>query len=275
MIKAQVPNGDFQKWDTIINYEMPFGWDNLNSLTAAKNVFTCEKGVENATGNAYLRLASDSVDGIGVAPGIAVCGTLDKTTLKPKSGFAYTKRPTALNGKWQFMAMGDDPGFIAIYFTKWNTAIKKREVIGVGIDTLKGMEMSWVPFSIPISFSNPAAPDSCIIFISSSGPVPIQYSYLFVDDLSFDTSSGIFENSSAASEFKSFPNPVNDVLQIDLHALTDVQSIQVVNLQGQVIRSQVTNQSMQAIDVSGLARGIYFIRVQTKSSVVTQKFDKL
>ncbi|HET6228040.1 MAG TPA: hypothetical protein VFF27_17280, partial [Bacteroidia bacterium] len=174
LMKAQIPNSDFSNWTTVTTYDTPADWDNLNSLTASQSVFTCLKGSQKSTGNLYLKLVSDSVSGFGVAPGIAVCGKLDPVTLKPKSGFAYTKRPTALTGQWQFMPLGNDPGFIAVYFSKWNSFTKKREIIGTGIDTLKGMEMAWSPFSVPITFSNPAAPDSCIIFLSSSGPTPIQ-----------------------------------------------------------------------------------------------------
>lgn len=274
-LKAQIPNGDFQNWSTVGNYDVPAGWGNLNPLTASKNVFTCEKGVSSGSANLYIRLVSDSVEGIGVAPGIAVSGILDMITMKPKSGFPCTQRPSALTGKWQFMAQGDDPGFIAIYFTKWNTVTKKREVIGTGVDTLKGMEMSWASFSIPISFSNATVPDSCIIFLSASSNVPKQFSYLFVDDLSFDTGSGIVDHSSTAGNFKSFPNPVNDVLQMDLHTLTDIETIQLIDMQGRVLRALSSNQNMQAIDVSDFASGIYFIRVKTKSTVVTQLIDKL
>jgi hypothetical protein len=274
-VKAQIPNGDFEKWTLGTDYDMPIGWDNLNLLTLPKKVFTCQRGEETSPANVFIRLVSDSVEGMGVAPGIAVCGTLDKTTFKPKSGFAYTQRPSALSGRRQFMAQGDDPGFIAVYFTKWNATAKKREVIGAGMDTLAGMAMGWSSFSIPITFTNAATPDSCIIFLSSSGTTPIQYSYLYVDDLVFDTGAGIFENTMATAEFKTFPNPVNDVLQLDLHQLSDVQSIQIINLQGQMMCSQITNQLLPAIDVSNLATGIYFIQVKTKNGVQTQKFDKL
>jgi hypothetical protein len=273
-MKAQIPNGDFENWTIGNNYDMPVNWDNLNPITSIKNVFTCERGVEKSTGNVYLRLVSDSVEGMGVAPGIAVCGTLDMVTLKPKSGFPCTQRPSALTGKWQFMAQGNDPGFIAVYFTKWNTVSKKRDVIGTGVDTLKGMAMTWTSFSIPITFSSAVTPDSCIIFLSASSTVPIQYSYLFVDDLSFDTSSDVYENAATA-KFKSFPNPVQNVLHINLNALADIQGIQIVNLQGQVVCSPATNQHMQVMDVNFLATGIYFIRVITKNAVMTQRFEKL
>jgi hypothetical protein len=272
IIKAQIPNGDFQNWVSMTSYDMPVGWDNLNTLTSSKNVFTCEKGTQGT--NSYIRLISDSVPGIGVAPGIAVCGTLDPLTLKPKSGFPCTQRPTALSGKWQFMAPGDDRGFIAVYFSKWNSATKKREIIGTGVDTLDGMEMAWATFSIPISFSSAAVPDSCIILMSASSSVPLQYSYLFGDDLIFETSSGIIKNDASAKSFELFPNPANDLLKLDLKTLKNIQSIQMINIQGQVVYFNAGNSISNGIDVSNLSPGIYFVTIKSESGVSTKKFDK-
>lgn len=271
-IKGQVPNGNFENWTAMTGYDIPVGWDNLNALTASKNVFTCEKGTQG--GNSYLRLVSDSVQGIGVAPGIAVCGTLDPITLKPKSGFPYAKRPSALSGKWQFMAPGDDRGFIAVYFSKWNSVSKKREIIGSGVDTLDGMEMAWANFSIPISFSSSATPDSCIIFLSASSSIPLQYSYLFVDDLLFETSSGIFDNSESSINFTSFPSPAVDLLKLDLHSIQNIQSIQITSIQGQVVYSYPYDSNVNEIDISHLSPGIYLISVKSKNGLSTKKFDK-
>ena len=274
IMKAQVPNGDFANWTALTNYDMPADWDNLNPMTASQNVFTCLKGLTKSTGNVYLKLVSDSVPGMGVAPGIAVCGKLDPMTLKPKSGFSYTQRPTALTGQWQFMAQGTDPGFVAVYFSKWNNSTKKREIIGSGVDTLKGMEMAWAPFSVPITFSSQALPDSCIIFLSSSGPTPLQYSYLFVDDLKFETTSGITENQTAANNFSYFPNPAHDILKLDLHSLKNVQSIQIVDIQGQVLYSSNAISMSNEIDVSKLTPGMYFIDIKSESGLSIKKFDK-
>jgi|SRR3954471_25080413 len=274
IIRAQIPNGTFQNWTPMTGYDMPVDWDNLNPLTASQSVFTCQQGMQKSTGNLYLRLISDSVAGFGVAPGIAVCGKLDPITLKPKSGFPCTQRPTALSGKWQFMAMGNDPGFIAIYFSKWNSSTKKRDLIGTGVDTLKGMEMAWANFSIPISFSSSAIPDSCIIFLSSSGTTPIQYSYLYVDDLAFETSSGVLETKASLQNFKCFPNPVNDLLKLDLHTLKEVQTVEVINMQGQIVFSSISSSVINEIDVSNYTPGIYIITVQSRDGLSTQKFNK-
>lgn len=273
-IHAQIPNGDFQNWQAMTGYDMPVGWDNLNPVTASQSVFTCQQGTQKSTGNSYIKLISDSVQGFGVAPGIAVCGMLDPLTLKPKSGFPYAQRPTALSGKWQFMAQGDDPGFIAVYFSKWNSSTKKREIIGTGSDTLKGMEMAWVNFSIPISFSSSATPDSCIIFLSSSGATPLQYSYLFVDDLVFETSSSILEAKTAATGFKCFPNPASDILKLDLHSLKNIESIQVSNMLGQIVYINSNNSLTNEIDISSYTPGVYLIAIKSEDGLSIQEFDK-
>lgn len=272
IIKAQIPNGDFQNWQAMTGYDIPVGWDNLNTATASQTIFTCQKGEQKSTGNLYIKLISDSVQGFGVAPGIAVCGTLDPVTLKPKSGFAYTQRPTALTGKWQFMAQGNDPGFIAIYFSKWNNSTKKREIIGTGVDTLKGMEMAWANFSIPITFSSPSTPDSCIIFLSSSGSTPLQFSYLFVDDLAFEKSAGIFDNVKSKGTFTFFPNPTIDLLKLDLHELKNIKLIQILNIQGEVLYSNYS--AVNEIDISQLTPGIYLINVQSEEGLSTKRIDK-
>lgn len=274
ILKAQVPNGDFSNWTALTTYDMPADWDNLNPLTASQGVFTCMKGLQKSTGNLYLRLVSDSVAGMGVAPGIAVCGKLDPLTLKPKSGFAYTQRPTALTGQWQFMAQGNDPGFIAIYFSKWNSSTKQREIIGTGVDTLKGMEMAWAPFSVPITFSNSSLPDSCIIFLSASSTTPIQYSYLYVDDLKFETTSGISENQAAAKSFNCYPNPATNLLKLNLQGLKNVQSIQIVNALGLIMYSNTAHSISNEIDISQYPPGMYFITIKSENGFGTQKFDK-
>lgn len=272
---AQIPNPGFEAWEMKTGYENPVGWDNLNQLTASKNVLTCDKGKPGSAGNFYIRLVSDSVEGMGVVPGITVSGKLDPITMKPKSGFAYDKRPSALTGKWQFMAQGNDPGFIAVYFTKWNSSTKKREIIGGGIDSLDGMEMAWASFSIPITFSNASTPDSCMILLSASSATPLQFSYLFVDELAFETSSGIFDNNFSSKTFRCFPNPVNDLLRLDLRDIKHIQQIKISNLQGQVVFSETTDVNPDFINIGQLPSGFYLISIQSEDSIAIQKFDKL
>src|SRR5579883_753034 len=91
---AQIPNPGFETWNTVGSYNVPAGWDNLNSMTTAMSTYTCTKGTPGYAGASYLQLISKTVTGLGVVPGIAVSGVMNKTTMQPQSGFAISTPPT-------------------------------------------------------------------------------------------------------------------------------------------------------------------------------------
>lgn len=182
---AQITNPGFETWVASGNYNSPAGWGNLNALTSSKNVYTCVKGTPGSPGTAYLKLTSKTVSGMGVVPGVAVSGEIDPVTKKAKSGFAMAQRPTSLTGKWQHMAYGSDNGFISVYLTRWNSTTASRDTIGSAKQNLGAMVMSWANFSIPITYNSISTPDSCIITLSASGAIPVNSSYLYVDNLAF------------------------------------------------------------------------------------------
>jgi hypothetical protein len=275
VITAQIPNAGFESWTSTKGYDVPVNWDNLNDITAPVNVFTCMKDTNWDTGSAYLKLVSDSVKNTGVLPGIAVCGTIDKSTLKPKSGFAYHERPAMLTGKRQFMGNRDDHGYIIVCFTKWNPLSHKRDTIGYGKETLEGMEMAWTDFIIPISFSASSSPDSCVIVFSASGATPLQHSYLYIDDLSFKGTASVNKQNERGETFHLFPNPVVNKLQLDLTGIkSEIKLMQITDIQGNCL-IKITAAACDHVDVSGLSGGIYFIQIQTPQNTFIQKFCKL
>lgn len=275
--KAQsIPNPDFENWDNPNGYNVPVDWDNLNSMTAFDGVYTCSKGSPGNPGSSYLKLVSQAVTGMGVMPGIAVSGMLDMSTLKPLSGFAYNQRPTALTGNWQYMAASaDDYGFIAVYFTKWDSGMNMRDTIGMGVAELIGHQMTWTNFSIPISFTNSDNPDSCVIILSASGNTPEVYSYLYVDNFGFAGITGI-QDLEVTGNFSVYPNPATENLQVDLSGLkSSVEIFEITDLQGKVVWSgRATNSLLQTIPIAQLSTGSYSLKIQTQKGIITQKFVK-
>ena len=271
-LSAQIPNGDFQTWDSINGYENPRYWDNYNAMTSSFNVLTCQRGIIKGTTDSYLMLISDSIGNLGVLPGVAVSGTFDSGNGEP-AGFPYTQRPAALTGKWEYMAQGDDHGFIMTIFTKWDQQSNKRDTIGLGFEQLQGMVMSWESFSIPISYISPSNPDSCLIIMTASDYPPLQYSYLYINDLDFDLNSGIAEQTQP--HFKIYPNPSSDKIQLDLTGLTDIRSVELVDIKGKTVHTKSISPSSPFMEISDLSNGMYFIRVRTKDQVITEKFNKL
>jgi hypothetical protein len=70
-----------------------------------------------------------------------------------------------------------------------------------------------------------------------------------------------------------FPNPASSQLNIDLGELSEVNQIQVINLQGQVlsVRQVLNNETMVILPVENYPNGVYFIRISTDTQVITKK----
>lgn len=270
-----IPNSNFENWSNSNGYSIPDNWDNLNPTTAFDGVFTCMKGAPGNPGSSHLRLVSLTVNGMGVMPGIAVCGKLDQISKKPISGFAFNQRPTALTGNWQFMAASaEDAGLIEVYFTKWNSINNARDTIGMGIAELGGMEMEWATFSILISYTNSDNPDSCIISLNASGNMPEEYSFLYIDNLEFAGITGI-QNQENIGVYSVYPNPANEYLNLDLTGLkTVVETIEIVDLFGKTVWSQKSDISFKGvIPIHQLSKGNYFLKIRTQAGIITRKFN--
>jgi len=67
-------------------------------------------------------------------------------------------------------------------------------------------------------------------------------------------------------EVKLYPNPVRDILNIEIE--NDIQSIEIYNIQGQ----KVLSSNQKQINVSDLATGMYMVRIQdTENNIATKK----
>lgn len=78
-----------------------------------------------------------------------------------------------------------------------------------------------------------------------------------------------------ALEIKVYPNPTNDILFVQtFYAMSLPTEIEycIVNLTGQILlRGNITDETQQ-IDVSGLAEGMYFVRIQSDEGGIIKKF---
>lgn len=264
---AQVPNNGFETWSTVGAYNTPTGWDNLDSVTNAMSVFTCEKGSPGDPGASYIKLTSKTA-GVLVAPGIAVSGKLDFTTYVPKSGFAYSSRPANLTGNWQYMASGADQGHIAVLLSKWNSAMSRRDTVSFTDHALPGMVMSWGAFTIPLTYLSAAVPDSAIIVLSASGSAPVNGSYLYVDNLAFSGSvpTGITNIYGNATIMTVYPNPTKDEFTISYRSQSQAEiSVSISDITGRCIMCRnekcTAGQSNFMISTANFAKGIFLVKV--------------
>ncbi|MBZ0242444.1 MAG: T9SS type A sorting domain-containing protein, partial [Bacteroidales bacterium] len=69
------------------------------------------------------------------------------------------------------------------------------------------------------------------------------------------------------------PNPVQDMMTINVKGIIGIKDIEIVSVIGQVIQTfGWTNNPNQIIDLSALSEGIYFCRIAGENTTVTSKF---
>ncbi|MEI8203066.1 MAG: T9SS type A sorting domain-containing protein [Bacteroidota bacterium] len=273
---AQIPNFSFENWTSMGAYSNPDEWGTMNNTSSALSVFTATKGTPGNPGASYLNLTSKTTS-LGVLNGIAVSGKLDSLTMRPISGFAFNLRPQTFSGKWQHMIYGTSPGIVSAVITKWNTANSKRDTVALAYQLLSGMVMSWANFSLNFTYQSGEYPDSCIIELKASGPVPTNQDYLYVDALAFNGSVAGIENNSITAKYVSiYPNPSSSLINIDFNTNSDESTfIELINVNGEVVLSKnagiLSLNSKQTIDISSLTKGVYFLRIITASTIETKK----
>jgi hypothetical protein len=79
------------------------------------------------------------------------------------------------------------------------------------------------------------------------------------------------EESTTAGNFEVYPNPTSTMIYLDVAQSSEIE---ILNIEGQLLRSINNVQDHTSIDISGFARGLYFIRVINKNGIAVKKFVK-
>lgn len=105
-------------------------------------------------------------------------------------------------------------------------------------------------------------------FLPDSGSITlgindtILYLTLFVDTTGIN---GIYADMSV----KLYPNPVQDLLQISFEDYSgNFKMIEVISISGQIIRSYKTSEQSFSIDMSGINKGLYFVRIYDDAEAI-------
>jgi len=108
-------------------------------------------------------------------------------------------------------------------------------------------------------------------------------SYYFIDDVDVHrcVQVGVNELGVKSEELSLFPNPAQGELGIryfDKLSKTElgIKNIKIYDVMGEMVISQLSlvNSKSVSIDVGNLARGIYFVEVETEKGVMRKKFVK-
>jgi len=82
------------------------------------------------------------------------------------------------------------------------------------------------------------------------------------------------EDVSYSELIKVFPNPVRDLLHIDLSSIShQVTAIEVINMNGKVIYAIQDISEIITLNVSNFSAGLYLVKIYTKEKVLINKFS--
>jgi hypothetical protein len=68
-----------------------------------------------------------------------------------------------------------------------------------------------------------------------------------------------------------FPNPVSNTLFVSVGQVSTNAAIEIINMQGQLLRVQPITKSVQDVSLAALPAGAYFIKVQNGNQFVIKK----
>ncbi len=119
-------------------------------------------------------------------------------------------------------------------------------------------------------FLNNDSNDSDFLLVNNSAS---NAGALYYVDMVSVTSIPLSTKENRISEFRIYPNPVNDILNINFKG-SEIKSIEIYNVLGQMVLVVTNAENTKNIDVSNLKSGSYFVKVKSDSGNSVAKFIK-
>ncbi|MBS1589309.1 MAG: T9SS type A sorting domain-containing protein [Bacteroidetes bacterium] len=183
-------------------------------------------------------------------------GIFIKTT---NGGFTWTDvNPSHNYSVTQFAFLKESFGFAIVQ----NSIILKTTNGGLTWvnDTFDYVNM----FALPLNFT--IANDSTLLLTALPGTFNgDSYIYQYITKA---TELGI-NNPALKSQFKIYPNPTNNIINLEYENSLKIQGIQLIDLSGKGIRTY--SKSDRVLNVSGLPSGVYFLVIHTEQGSVYEK----
>lgn len=262
---AQIPNAGFESW----TLNEPDNWVTSNVAPVLTNV----------TKSTTVHSGAAAIRGDAVQYSIVVMAATIQSG-PGGHGFAYTGRPSAISGWYQFNSVGGDRFGVNVALFKGGDT---GTLVGLAASADPTTRSSYTQFSAPFVYYTADVPDVCIAQFSVALPNGVTTthvgSYFLLDDLAFTGASDVetsLENPSTFTLGQNYPNPFNPSTQISYSIPSAGRVILTVhNLLGQTVATlvdQAKNAGTHSVpfSASGLASGFYYYRLTTLQGVLSK-----
>ncbi len=252
------------------------------TITNPDNVTITAKGFEwkATTGGTYTQIA-------GAGTGNNFSANLSGLTAN--TGYTYkafiTFNGTTVYGNemtFTTLEQGTEPCDVPTGLTAGDITGESIAISWNAVDNVESYNIQYCPQGGTISSASSATNSYIITGLSQNTTYQIQVQANCGDGNLSGWSESITVTTTGIDNYLSnsitlYPNPANDVVNVQC-TMNNVQleGIEIIDVYGKVVRTIVgaNNYSPIRINVSGLANGMYFVRVTTDEGVVTKTFVK-
>jgi len=288
--KAQTtpPNGGFETWQNrtlifnpLVPIEVPTSWSTFDSLannlnflfgqsTAIQKTVTRNTSIKN-TGTASAMLTTKTFPGLNVAiPGILTNAviTLDASMdIAFTGGTAITQRVSKAAAFIRYAPATNDTASFVVEVI--NRTFGKDSLIGIGGIEF-GARPTFTKIEIPIDYNATTLPANLIrYYFTNSNDTVQNSSTLYVDDVTYTTTTGVTEALMNDIEITAYPNPANEVVTIKA-ASEDALVVELYSIDGQLLQTKAFSKETQ-LRIADLANGLYVYNIKDKDQVIIKK----
>lgn len=255
--QSQIPNMDFENWETCIWRTQPVGWS-----TNGCGQFTSKYVLPDSM--AYNGFLAMKLKNSGLYKPWAY------------TGFPITLHPYSLKGYVKFnLANTNDTVSVKIVLFNNSMAVDSGEWIGTSSIS------NYTQISIPITQSALTI-DSAMVFIAGGNHLTNNQwgmgTDFWVDNLSLDFTNNIENIKKTESQFQLFPNPTEQYASLLFKGKKNTKvSIKLYDVNGIEIKTIWENQlsiSQINMDLSYLSGGIYYLVFKTDKGTEVKKLIK-
>jgi hypothetical protein len=259
---AQIPNAGFENWTA----GSLTGWASNNAPGAYTTV----------TSSTTAHSGSYAVRGDVITFTSIIIQPIIQSGANAK-GFAYTQRPTAFTGYYEFFpaASSGDKFAINVLLLKGGLS---GTTVAIALPQPSTSVSSYTQFTVPLTYLTADTPDTCIIQIQIIGPgtgaqaTPHVGSYFLLDDIAFTGATNVASRqASVPTELQldqNYPNPFNPTTNISFTVRSDGKAtLSVFNLLGQQVGTLFDGPVSSGrlyratFNASDLPSGVYFSRL--------------
>jgi hypothetical protein len=265
----------------LVPIEVPTSWSTFDSLantlnfligqsTAIQKTVTRNTSIKNS-GTASAMLTTKTFPGLNVAiPAMLTNAviTLDASMdIAFTGGTAITQRVSKAAAFIRYAPATKDTASFTVEII--NRTFGKDSLIGFGSVEF-GARPTFTKIEVPIDYYHTTLPANLIrYFFTNSNDTVQNSSTLYVDDVTYTTTTGVTEALMNDIEITAYPNPASDVLSINASS-DDELVIELYAIDGKVLQTKTFSKTTQ-IRVADLASGLYLYTIKNKDQAILKK----